>query len=391
MSEKEEKAILTLWRSNERKRFGQIRRELSKKLRYRYDQKQIARYLKRLVEKGSLNKYEDEQGFYYVPSNISFVREYRLSSYFNKVRNYSVSKGWFTDKDVGALSVCRIGFYGIPEVDLMTHLESSMLGTIALQLKRLFLNYKCLCNYIAIRMEERSSSFPYSKTDLFYDLLFDLMIERGKQNLHVWDDMGIDELSSMVPDFLDFMNEMRKKYGSIMGRHEIKEEALDKALKLLEIPRDSDASERTEPSCFDFESYDPDMLAFVATTSPRTLDKYASHPENVIKEWWTKADGTEFSSERIREIIEMEKRGINIVDEQERQGIQIPDMCFGLEDLVRYFTFLIGQEGLAALKIKLNADVVSRLKTWDWLIDKIGDEGVERLLKLVKLRDKLGI
>jgi len=42
MIQDEEKAILGLWKSNEKKRFREIKRGLSKKLRHRYDAKQIS-------------------------------------------------------------------------------------------------------------------------------------------------------------------------------------------------------------------------------------------------------------------------------------------------------------------------------------------------------------
>lgn len=390
MSLNEEKAILSLWKSNEKKRFGEIRRELNKKFSSKtlYDQKQVDRYLKRLIEKGLLCKYKDERGPYYVPKDAPLVREYLLSSYFNRVRNYAVEKGWFTHKDVGLISgITRIGFYGIPapQVDSMTHLENDILGTLGLQLRRIFMNYEYLCRAIAERIKQRSTRKPYSfYGDLFHDYLFHLMVEHGKGVLSSLDDIGVEELLSMIPDYLDFMSEMREKYGK-KGKHELRDNALGSARDLLDLP--SDLSEANEIPIVDIGSFDPDMCALIATQSPRTLKEYASHPENKIKDYWTKGDGSEFSPDEIKEILEMERKGIDIYEEQERRGISLEDMCFGLEDLSGYFTTSPYQRGLNAFKIRLDDDIVSRLKKWQWLLNRIGIEGIDRLVQLVKLRD----
>jgi len=260
-----------------------------------------------------------------------------------------------------------------------------VLGTLGLQLRKIFMNYEYLCRAIAKRIKQRSTREPYSfYGDLFHDHLFHLMVEHGKNVLCSWDDIGVEELLSMVPDYLDFMSQMREKYGW-KGKHELRENALDSARELLDFP--SDLSEANEIPIVDIESFNPDMCALIATQSPRTLKEYASHPENKIKDYWTKVDGSEFSPDEIKEILEMERKGVDIYEEQERRGISLEDMCFGLEDLSIYFTTSPYQRGLSAFKIRLDDDIVSRLKKWQWLVDRIGQEGVDKLVQLVKLRD----
>jgi hypothetical protein len=82
------------------------------------------------VKKGLLSKYEDEKGPYYIRADAPHVREYRLSSHFNRIRDYSLGKDYFIEKDVGA----RAGFYGIPRGELTT-LETEMLYNIANQVQ----------------------------------------------------------------------------------------------------------------------------------------------------------------------------------------------------------------------------------------------------------------
>lgn len=387
MSRREEDEILKLWKSNEKKRFGEIKKELSKRSRRNYDNKQVARYLKRLVEYGSLYKYEDEHGPYYIPTGTPFVREYSLFNYFNKVRKYAVDRGLFTDKDVGLISgVTQVGFYGIPGGDSITDVEDCILGNLGYQLRHVFQNYSSLCRLIAARIKQRSPGKPYHFYDqLFWEYVFDIMVTCGRATLCFWDDIGIEELLSIVPDFMEFMDKMRMKYGWAGGRHEIRDNALDEAKELLELP--SDLAKADAVPISDAELFNPDMVALIATCSPRTLEEYALHPENRIKEWWTKSDGTEFSSKEIRDIIEIEKQGIDIVETQEKQGVPIQDMCFGLEDLSEYFTTSLYSTGLNAFKIRLNDDVVARLKNWEWLLKKIGTENIDKLIELVKLRD----
>jgi hypothetical protein len=189
----------------------------------------------------------------------------------------------------------------------------------------------------------------------------------------------------MVPDFFKFMNQMSEKYGTT-GKHEVREDALTKALELLEITDNSQAE--AHETAFDAESYNPDLIALIATTSPRTIEEYGSHPENIIKNYWTKADGTEYSSETIKEVIRKEKRGEDYFLDQKSQGISDNDICFGIEDLSRHFTLLSDPKGIRALKIRLNNDNVARLRKWDWLIDKIGHEGIDEFIRLVKLGDR---
>jgi predicted transcriptional regulator len=387
----EEGAIFSLWKSNERKRFGEIKRELNRKLPHTYDQKQVARYLHRLLVKGLLCKYDDDKGPYYVRADAPNVREYRLSSHFSKIRNHSLNKGWFVERDVGPISFVRVGFYGIPEVDRMTDLELNILGNIAFRLKETFMDYHCLSKGVANRLKKRWKRIVHSQYyyDLFYNYIFDLMVEKGKAALHRWDDIGIEELCSMVPDFLEFMNGMREKYGSIVGRHKVKEGALAKALELLEIS-EADSSAIQKSTMFDARSYNPDLIALVVTTSPKTVEDYASHPENVIKDYWTKTDGTECPADTIKEVLEKEKKGIDYFAEQESHGIPLGDICLGLEDLSRYFTLSPDPKGLNKIKIMLDDNVVARLRKWDWLIDRIGHEGLDEFIKLVRLRDKLG-
>ena len=391
MSLDDEKKILSLWKSNEKKRFGEILREFNKKLpptKSNYDHKQINRCLKRLIKYRLLCKYQDQKGPYYVPIDAPLVREYSLSRYFDNIRDYATKKGWFMDHDIGLISgITRIGFYGIPatNAESLTPLESDILGTLGLQLRQTFQKYQLLCIALAVRMKEQSTRKPYSfYEDLFHNYIFNLMVEQGKADLLFWDDIGIEELLSMVPDYLDFMSQMREKYGW-KGKHQIKDNAIDSARKLLEFP--SDLSHTNDVPLIDFESFDPDMLALVATHSPRVLDEYASRPENRIMDFWTKSDGSEFTPDEINEILELEKNGIDIYEEQKRRGICDEDMCFGLEDLSIYFTASPYQRGINAFKIRLDDDIVSRLKKWQWLLERIGHEGIGRLVELVKLRD----
>jgi hypothetical protein len=132
------------------------------------------------------------------------------------------------------------------------------------------------------------------------------------------------------------------------------------------------------------------MAAVIVTTSPSTIEEYAMHPENAIKDFWTKADGTEFSSTAVREVLRKERKGIDYFREQESQGITMGYICLGLEDLAGNFTMLSDPKGLDALKIRLSKDVMARLRKWDWLLDKIGHKGIDEFVKLVRLRDKLG-
>jgi hypothetical protein len=388
----EEKAILSLWKSNERKRFLEILEEFNEKLppnASQIDNRQLARYLKRLIEKKLLCKYEiDPKHPYYVPAEAPHVREYRLSSHFDRIRSYSLDRGWFTDKDVGALSPARVGFYGIPRTDQMTHLELRMLGEIAARLRQAFMDYNILRNTLASRLACGLKKIKHSEIydGLFYDFLFDLMVMHGKARMNMLEGIELEGLCCMLPEYMEFMEKMRRKYGSI---HEISEYELTKALRLLEIDAPN-VSRTPDVTRFDAESYDPDMAAVIVTTSPSTIEEYAMHPENAIKDFWTKADGTEFSSTAIREVLRKERMGIDYFKEQENQGISIGYYCFGLEDLAGHFTMLSHPKGLDAFKIRLSGDVIARLRKWDWLIDKIGHKGIEDFVKLVRLRDKLG-
>jgi predicted transcriptional regulator len=388
LSSMEEKAILSFWKSNERKRFGEIKRELNKKLPQGYDQRQVARYLERLVKKGLLYKYKDEKGPYYVPAEAPHVREYTLSSHFDKIRSYSLDKGWFTEGDAGALSLARVGFYGIPRTDQMTHLELHMLGEIAARLRQAFMDYDILRNTFASRLASGLKKIKHSEIydGLFYDFLFDLMAMHGKAHMNMFEGIELAGLCCMIPEYMEFMEKMRRKYGGI---HEISEYELTKALGLLEIDAPN-VSRTPDATKFDAESYDPDMVAVIVTTSPSTIVEYGMHPENVIKKFWTKADGTEFSSNAIREVLRKERKGIDYFREQESQGISIGYFCFGLKDLAEGFTMLSDPKGFDSLKIRLSRDVVARLRRWDWLIDKIGQKGIDDFVKLVRLRDKLG-
>ena len=387
----DEKKILSLWKSNEKKRFGKIVKEFNQKLspiQSNYDHTQINRCLKRLIRNGLLCKRRDENGPYYIPRDAPLVREYSLSNYFDKVRDFANKKGWVMDYDVGFISgITRIGFYGIPVTNskLLTEIELDMLYSFALQLKNIFQKYQLLCALICLRIDEKSKWKPYNfYGEVFHDYIFNRMIQFGKMNLYFWDNIGIDELLSIVPNYLDFMNEIKEKYE--LGKNNLlNEKALEIAIELLEIP--SDRAESNEVNHIDIESFDSSMLALIATKSPKVLNEYVSHPENEIKDFWTKSDGSEFSSEEIKDVIEMEKKGIEIYEEQKSRGISDMDICFGLEDLSISFTTLPNPTGLNAFKIRLNDDVISRLKKWQWLVDRIGPEGIERLVKLVKLRE----
>lgn len=394
MSSEEEKAILDLWISNERKGFGEIRKGLSEKLDHHYDPTQINRYLKRLVEKGLLNKNFDEKSKpYYVPSNAPVFREYVLSNYYNKIRQFSLDKGWFIETEPGAqwgFGVVRTGFYGIPEPDYMTDLEGSILGYTAYKIKKLFQGYHKLCQHIAYRRKNRLSRMPLRDYEMIlYDYIFDLMFEQGKQQIMLFDDIGLDALCSMVPDFLDFMSEMHEKYGWVKGRNEVKDDALELARKLLDIPDDFDELTDAEPPIFEIENYDFDLCAILATHSPRTLEEYASHPENVIMKWWTQFDGQEIPAKDVMKIIELEGKGINIYDLQDKNGVERGRRILGLEELAESFTCLSNPKGLRKLKIKLTDDVIKRLGNWDWLLERIGKRGFDRFIRIVKMHDKI--
>jgi hypothetical protein len=148
----------------------------------------------------------------------------------------------------------------------MAHLENDVLGTLGLQLRKIFMNCEYLCRAIAKRIKRRSTREYYSfYGDLFHDHLFQLMVKHGKAVLCSWYDIGVKELLSIVPDYLDFMSQMREKYG-LNGKHELRENALDSARELLDLP--SDLSEANEIPIVDIESFNPDMCALIATQSP---------------------------------------------------------------------------------------------------------------------------
>jgi hypothetical protein len=358
-----------------------------------------------LVEKGYLDKYEDEKhpdSPYYVPRSAPFVREYELSKYLKRVRDYSVQKEWFFDRDIGFLSPVRVGFYGIPEPKWMTNLELDMLGNLGVQLREVFANYDDLCSSIAFRRRKEVLFLTLSDYgDLSWNYLFDLMVGHGKSVLQSYDAIGIEALSSIVPEFLDFMDKMHEKYGSVKGRHEIKENALDEARRILEMPSAYDIDGEETPPTFDSESFDSRLTAIVATRSPRTLDEYASHPENCLKEWWTNSSGQEFPAEEVRRMVDLEAKGIDIYELQEKEKKIKEDekwsgigrICLGLEDLARKFTCLpeSKRKGMLIFKIELTEDAIQRLEKWDWLLERIGEEGIRRFVRLVKLQDKIAL
>jgi hypothetical protein len=270
----------------------------------------------------------------------------------------------------------------------MTHLELHMLGEIAARLKKAFTDYNILRNTFASRLAHGLKQVKHSELydGLFYDFLFDLMIVQGYDNMNFLEGIELAGLCCMIPEYMEFMEKMRKKYGGI---HEISGYELTKALRLLGINA-PDVSRTPDVTRFDAESYDSDMAAVIVTTSPSTIVEYGMHTENAIKDFWTKPDGTEFSSNAIREVLRKERKGIDYFKEQESQGITMGYFCFGLEDLAGHFTMLSDPKGPDAFKIRLSKDVIARLRRWDWLIDKIGHKGIDEFAKLVRLRDKLG-
>jgi hypothetical protein len=383
--------ILKLWKSNERKIFVEIRDELREKLNHKYDNKQIDRYLKRLIKSGLLSYLKDESGkSYYIPRDVPDVRDYQILNYFNKVRDYSVEKGWFLERDFGISDATQIGFYGIPEVEGLTDLEQSMLDNITQQLRKVFTFYDMFCSRVAYRLKKGHPPVDwtgYRSHPLFYEYILDKMIELGKYLFLRWDDIGIEELSSAVPDFLNFMEQLHAKYGSQFGRHEVKNDAVNKAIELLGIPKRS-TDEHKSRYLFKIEDYNPDMRALLATISPRTLLEYASRPENVIKKWWTYPDGKEIPVKIVQRIIRMESMGLDIFKIQEKEGLKFDQMCFGLEDLSRQFTCDDDPIGISIFKIQLKKDDIERLKKWDWLIERIGKNGIKRFIQIVKKNDE---
>jgi hypothetical protein len=120
-----------------------------------------------------------------------------------------------------------------------------------------------------------------------------------------------------------------------------------------------------------------DRLGVIVTVSPRAMDAYGGRIENYLREFWTDSQGNEYPTDKVRAVLEAEAMGMNIMEDQRKQGVKLEDVCFGFEEL----GYRLRNRGITAEEEK-------RLRNWDWFKQRAGDQGVDNLKKYIEQEKK---